>query len=203
MKNLIIKEVEFQSNKLTAISENGKIYVSVSSVCDNLDMSKNLKDAQVKKIQNEELLKGASKLTHLKTNGGIQETLVIELDYLPAWLFKINPARFDEKLKEKLMIYQLKAKDILADAFFGKREKEIPLLPEDKDWALKRINDRLNQAKELEEEIYPVIKFLEKIYEEIEGIAKIKREATFREFKNFKTPEKYDASKEKLPILQK
>lgn len=101
------------------------------------------------------------------------------------------------------MIYQLKAKDILADAFFGKREKEIPLLPEDKDWALKRINDRLNQAKELEEEIYPVIKFLEKIYEEIEGIAKIKREATFREFKNFKTPEKYDASKEKLPILQK
>ncbi|RGY66655.1 hypothetical protein DXA30_02565 [Fusobacterium ulcerans] len=203
MKNLIIKEVEFQSNKLTAISENGKIYVSVSSVCDNLGMSKNLKDAQVKKIQNEELLKGASKLTHLKTNGGIQETLVIELDYLPAWLFKINPARFDEKLKEKLMIYQLKAKDILADAFFGKREKEIPLLPEDKDWALKRINDRLNQAKELEEEIYPVIKFLEKIYEEIEGIAKIKREATFREFKNFKTPEKYDASKEKLPILQK
>lgn len=203
MKNLIIKEVEFQSNKLTAISENGKIYVSVSSVCDNLGMNKNLKDAQVKKIQNEELLKGASKLTHLKTNGGIQETLVIELDYLPAWLFKINPARFDEKLKEKLMIYQLKAKDILADAFFGKREKEIPLLPEDKDWALKRINDRLNQAKELEEEIYPVIKFLEKIYEEIEGIAKIKREATFREFKNFKTPEKYDASKEKLPILQK
>lgn len=203
MKNLIIKEVEFQSNKLTAISENGKIYVSVSSVCDNLGMSKNLKDAQVKKIQNEELLKGASKLTHLKTNGGIQETLVIELDYLPAWLFKINPARFDEKLKEKLMIYQLKAKDILADAFFGKREKEIPLLPEDKDWALKRINDRLNQAKELEEEIYPAIKFLEKIYEEIEGIAKIKREATFREFKNFKTPEKYDASKEKLPILQK
>lgn len=203
MKNLIIKEVEFQSNKLTAISENGKIYVSVSSVCDNLGMSKNLKDAQVKKIQNEELLKGASKLTHLKTNGGIQETLVIELDYLPAWLFKINPARFDEKLKEKLMIYQLKAKDVLSDAFFGKREKEIPLLPEDKDWALKRINDRLNQAKELEEEIYPVIKFLEKIYEEIEGIAKIKREATFREFKNFKTPEKYDASKEKLPILQK
>lgn len=203
MKNLIIKEVEFQSNKLTAISENGKIYVSVSSVCDNLGMSKNLKDAQVKKIQNEELLKGASKLTHLKTNGGIQETLVIELDYLPAWLSKINPARFDEKLKEKLMIYQLKAKDILADAFFGKREKEIPLLPEDKDWALKRINDRLNQAKELEEEIYPAIKFLEKIYEEIEGIAKIKREATFREFKNFKTPEKYDASKEKLPILQK
>lgn len=203
MKNLIIKEVEFQSNKLTAISENGKIYVSVSSVCDNLGMSKNLKDAQVKKIQNEELLKGASKLTHLKTNGGIQETLVIELDYLPAWLFKINPARFDEKLKEKLMIYQLKAKDILADAFFGKREEEIPLLPEDKDWALKRINDRLNQAKELEEEIYPAIKFLEKIYEEIEGIAKIKREATFREFKNFKTPEKYDASKEKLPILQK
>ena len=201
MNNLVVKEVEFQKNKLTAIFENGKIYVSVSSVCDNLGMSKNLKDAQVKKIQNEELLRTASKLTRLKTSTGLKETLVIELDYLPAWLFKINPARFDEGLKKKLMIYQLKAKDVLAEAFFGKRKEEIPLLPEDKDWGLKRIHDRVDQAKEIEKQIYSLIKFLEPIYEEIEAISKMKRESVYREFKRFKTDEGYDASKEKLPLV--
>lgn len=200
MNDLIIKEVDFQENKIIAINENGKIYVSVSSVCDNLGMSKNLKDVQVKKIQNEELLKGASKLTHLKTKGGIQETLVIELDYLPAWLFKINPARFDKELKEKLMIYQLKAKDVLSDAFFGKREDEITLLPEDKDWALKRIHDRADQAKILEGQASHIIGKLQKIYKEIAGVADLKKRTIGNSFLNFKE-EGYDASKEKLPVI--
>lgn len=202
MNDLIMKEVEFQGNKIIAICEDGKIYVVIKRICENLGMDKSQSDYQIQKIQKDGLLEGACRNKHLKTNGGIQESLIMELDYLPAWLFKINPARFDEELKEKLMFYQLKEKDVLADAFFGKRKDEIPLLPEDKDWGLKRIHDRADQAKEIEKELYPVIKFLESIYEEIEGIAKIKKDSIFREFKNFKTDEKYDASKEKLPSLE-
>ena len=122
MNELITKEVEFQGEKIVSVIENEKIYVSVKSVCENLGMTKNQADTQVRKIKNDEILKGASKLSHLNTRGGIQEALMIELDYLPAWLFKINPARFDESLKRKLIIYQLKAKDVLAEAFLGKRE---------------------------------------------------------------------------------
>ena len=120
--NELVKEVEFQGEKIVSVIENKKIYVSVKSVCENLGMTKNQADTQVRKIKNDEILKGASKLSHLNTRGGIQEALMIELDYLPAWLFKINPARFDENLKRKLIIYQLKAKDVLAEAFLGKRE---------------------------------------------------------------------------------
>ena len=120
--NELVKEVEFQGEKIVSVIENKKIYVSVKSVCENLGMTKNQADTQVRKIKNDEILKGASKLSHLNTRGGIQEALMIELDYLPAWLFKINPARFDESLKRKLIIYQLKAKDVLAEAFLGKRE---------------------------------------------------------------------------------
>lgn len=120
--NDLVKEVEFQGEKIVSKIENEKIYVSVKSVCENLGMTKNQADTQVRKIKNDEILKGASKLSHLNTRGGIQEALMIELDYLPAWLFKINPARFDENLKRKLIIYQLKAKDVLAEAFLGKRE---------------------------------------------------------------------------------
>ena len=119
--NDLVKEVEFQGEKIVSKIENEKIYVSVKSVCENLGMTKNQADTQVRKIKNDEILKGASKLSHLNTRGGIQEALMIELDYLPAWLFKINPARFDENLKRKLIIYQLKAKDVLAEAFLGKK----------------------------------------------------------------------------------
>ena len=202
MKNLVTKEVEFQGNKILAILKSGKIYVAVKRICEIFKMT----DGQIKnqrlKLQEDELLKGGLITVPLATNGGMQETLVVELNYFPIWLAKINPARFDGELKKLLFNYQLWAKDILADAFFGKRKDEIPLLPEDKDWGIKRMYDRLDQAKILEEELYPVIKFLESVYEEVEGIAKIKREATFREFKRFKTPENYDAAKEKLPSLE-
>lgn len=85
------KKVKFNGKELIAIMENEKIYVSVKNICNNLGMSKNLSDTQIKKINNDELLKGASKLTHLETNGGLQQVLVLELDYLPIWLAKMNP----------------------------------------------------------------------------------------------------------------
>ena len=120
--NDLVKEVEFQGEKIVSKIENEKIYVSVKSVCENLGMTRGQINNQSVKLKNDELLKGALKFVPLSTNGGIQDTLMIELDYLPAWLFKINPARFDESLKRKLIIYQLKAKDVLAEAFLGKRE---------------------------------------------------------------------------------
>lgn len=118
---LIKKEVEFQGSKILGIMEKGKIYVSIKAVCNALGMSKGQYDDQLRKVNDDELLKGAVKLQYLDTNGGKQEVLVIELDYLPIWLVKINPSRFNDDLKQKLLTYQLKAKDVLAEAFLGKR----------------------------------------------------------------------------------
>lgn len=57
----------------------------------------------------------------LPTDGGIKEVFCIRHDFIPLWLAKIS---ITEKTREerpefarKLMQYQLKAKDILADAF--------------------------------------------------------------------------------------
>ena len=121
MDNLIVKEVCFKNKKIRAIEENGKIYVSIKNVCDNLGMDLKQHKAQKLKIRNDELLKGGIKLYPLESKGGIQETMLLELDYLPIWLAKINPARFSDELKKELMDYQLKAKDVLAEAFLGKR----------------------------------------------------------------------------------
>lgn len=121
MDNLIMKEVCFKNKKIRAIEENGKVYVAVKDICDNLGMNGNQFKVQRDKINNDEFLKGGRKFSPLESNGGIQETMLLELDYLPIWLAKINPARFSDELKKELMDYQLKAKDVLAEAFLGKR----------------------------------------------------------------------------------
>ena len=129
MKNEI-REIRFDGKEIITTQMNGKIYVAVKSVCDNLEMNANQFKNQKDKINIDELLKGGRKFAPLMTNGGIQEVMMLELDYLPIWLAKINPSRFSDELKEKLMLYQLKAKDILADEFLGKRKKEQPRLIE-------------------------------------------------------------------------
>ncbi|MGL5935833.1 MAG: phage antirepressor N-terminal domain-containing protein, partial [Cetobacterium sp.] len=53
-----VKEVEFDGKKILGIMENGKIYVSVKAVCNGLGMSKGQYDAQLRKVNGDELLKG-------------------------------------------------------------------------------------------------------------------------------------------------
>ena len=117
---LQVKEVRFNGERITAIRESGKIYVSIKSVCRNLGMNKSQADYQIQKVQNDELLDSACYFKHLEINGITQKGLMLELDYLPIWLAKINPSRFSEELKKQLIEYQLKAKDVLADEFLGK-----------------------------------------------------------------------------------
>ena len=114
--NLIVKEVEFNGNSLLAVKnkDNDKIYVGVNWVCDGLGLDAR---RQKEKVQKHEVFsKGVSTLP-LPSNGGEQDTLVIELDFLPLWLSNINPKLVGNEVKEKLIQYQLKAKDILAKAF--------------------------------------------------------------------------------------
>nr|DAS17733.1 MAG TPA: hypothetical protein [Caudoviricetes sp.] len=143
-ENKNVREIKFDGKSIVTVLIGNKVYVSIKSICKNLGMDKNLSDTQIKKINKDELLKGASKLTHLKTNGGTQQVLMIELDYLPIWLAKINPSRFTEELKEQLLNYQLRAKDVLADEFLGKRklENKVRYEPE-----LNEIEDRSKRIR--------------------------------------------------------
>lgn len=77
---------------------------------------------QIKNIKKDMVFeKEGSNQIPLPTDGGIKEVFCIRHDFVPLWLAKIQ---ITEKTREerpdfarKLMQYQLKAKDILADAF--------------------------------------------------------------------------------------
>ena len=124
MKNeLVIKEVNFNGDNLMAVQDdsNGKVYVGVSWVCNGIGFEKGQKDRQVKNVQSDIVIKQGC----VKFDAGVfdeyNDTLAIELDYLPIWLAKISITPKMQKenpiVTEKLVNYQLKAKDVLAQAF--------------------------------------------------------------------------------------
>lgn len=125
MSNIIPKQVEFNGDILLAIKEEdiGKIYVAVKHICDALGLNENQRRTQYIKTQEDIVVSRGVKKFSLPTNGGFQETYCIELDFLPLWLAKINANIIpNESVQEKLIEYQLKAKDVLAAAFLPQQK---------------------------------------------------------------------------------
>lgn len=130
-QELITKEVDFYGDEIMCVQDvsTGKIYVGVSWICNGIGLSKAQKDNQVQKIQKDLALK----IGCLKFQAGVfddnNETISLELDYLPLWLAKISITQKmqDENpiLANKLLNYQLNAKDVLAKAFIKPKEVNI------------------------------------------------------------------------------
>lgn len=135
MNKLIVKNVNVLGDSIMAAKDSeGNIWAGVNYFCKALGMSKGQRDRQVQNVQSDETLKrGASKL-----EAGVfdndNETVVIKIEYVPLWLTKIKiteKTRIEHpELAEKLFEYQLKAKDILAEAFFPKKENIPMTIPE-------------------------------------------------------------------------
>lgn len=122
MNELQIKKVPFMGTDLMAARDaDGQIWAGVSYICKGIGLSKNEKDRQVKNVQADRVLSRGC----VKFDAGVfdpnNETIAVKLDFIPLWLAKISitPTMEAEtpELAEKLMEYQLKAKDVLAAAF--------------------------------------------------------------------------------------
>lgn len=91
MNGLAVKDVQFNGATLRAAQDaENIIWVGVRWVCQGLDFSRGQINRQISNIQTDELLsKGCTKF-----DAGVfdenNETLALQLDYLPAWLFKIK-----------------------------------------------------------------------------------------------------------------
>lgn len=126
MDKLIAKEVEFNGDILKAAQDpDGNIWVGARWVCEAIGLDDNRIKYERRKMQTDSVIsKGVQNFT-LLTNGGNQNVMCLQLDYLPLWLAKISitPTMRKEMpgIAEKLVAYQLKAKDVLAAAFLEKK----------------------------------------------------------------------------------
>ena len=131
MNDLIVKNVDVLGDSIMAAKGlDGYIYAGVSYFCNALGMSKGQKDRQVTNVRSDEVLKRGC----LKLEAGVldpnNETIALRIDFIPLWLAKINITEKTRQERpdfaEKLLGYQLKAKDILANAFIDKKSAENP-----------------------------------------------------------------------------
>lgn len=137
MNDLVVKNVDmFGDNVIAAQDEDGVIWAGVKWFCEGLGLSEGQRQRQTTNIGEDIVLrKGVANLL-LPTNGGKQEVLCLKLDFIPLWLAKISitPSMKENKpeLVDKLVKYQLKAKDVLAAAFLpqysSNNEKRIESL---------------------------------------------------------------------------
>jgi len=156
-KEMEIMEVDFLGDDITVVKMNdtGKIYVGLKWIVQtSIGMSEGQWQSYTRKIQHDIVLsKGIANL-QLPTKGGNQKALCCELDFLPLMLAKISITpdmkNNHEEVVDKLIQYQLKAKDILAEAFFGKKQdwdKQRFIAKHDRTKMTDKIKEELNNPK--------------------------------------------------------
>lgn len=130
MNGLTVRDIEFNGATIKAAQDiNNIIWVGVKWICDGIGLSEGQIKNERKRLREDLVLSKGGRNFVLPTNGGNQEVLCIELDYLPLWLAKISITpkmkENNPELVEKLITYQLKAKDVLASAFLKKQESAM------------------------------------------------------------------------------
>lgn len=156
MNDMIVKSVDVMGDCIMAAKDNdGNIWVGVRWVCDAIGMTEGQMKRQIKNIQKDIAFKGSGSNLLLNKGSGEREVFCIKIDYIPLWLAKIT---ITDKTREerpefadKLLEYQLKAKDILAAAFIPQNsnalmtaQKQIQLLAQGN----VELNEKIDKVKE-------------------------------------------------------
>lgn len=153
MNDLVIKEVNFNGANLIGVLKEGKIYTPLRKFCEFLGVDFNGQHQRIRR--DETLVKGVCKI-HIPSEGGSQETLTLEISFLPLWLTGIKSQQCREEIRQNLLSFKLEAKEVLASAFLGKRALETKEGIR-KDWMIERMREDLNKAEEIETKIYKEI----------------------------------------------
>lgn len=129
MNELEVRKVPFMGTELMAARDNdGQIWAGVRWMCHGIGLSKAQSKTQVEKINEDTVLSKGVGNFRLPTNGGMQDSFCLKLDYVPLWLAKIaitpRMERETPELAARLEQYQLKAKDVLAAAFLPQSRQQ-------------------------------------------------------------------------------
>lgn len=119
------KQVFFYDDEITAVliqlQNERKIYVPIRPICEYLGLDWS---AQTRRIHRDPVLtKWATFIAITATNpeeaqkGGNPNMLCLPLDYLNGFLFGISAARVKPELRERVILYQERCYQVLAEAF--------------------------------------------------------------------------------------
>ncbi|MCP4419739.1 MAG: hypothetical protein GY805_24270 [Chloroflexi bacterium] len=109
------KSVLFRDDKITAVIVNGRVYVPLRSICNNLGVAW---PAQRKRILRDAVLSEEMTPVIVTITGTGQkvETQCLPLEYLNGWLFGINASRVADAVRPSLIAYQKECYTVLYEA---------------------------------------------------------------------------------------
>lgn len=115
-----IELVPFHGDQLAGIrGQDGKNYVVVKRICENLGADFSGQLAKLKKT----CWAGIRLIPTPDERGRLQEHAVIAVDLLPMWLATIHPGKVAPEIRAKIELYQIEAADVLARHFMGEQPK--------------------------------------------------------------------------------
>lgn len=156
MSDLMVEPVDVLGDTIMAAKDDENvIWVGINYFCQGLDMEKKQRDYQVEKVKADKTLKRGCRKFPAGVFDIANEGYALRLDFIPMWLAKITITKKMEQdhpeLADKLLEYQLKAKDILAAAFLPKQTK-LPTEPmellELHYQALKKVDSKVDKAEQ-------------------------------------------------------
>jgi hypothetical protein len=135
-KNVKVKSIKFDGTELLGVkTEDGRVYMGLNKFLEEIGFKDkaNQQYQRNKLVEDATVKMGITTLILTDNIGRDQETFVIELEMIPTAMIKFNPDDLHKKSKalteqekisfrEKLMKYQAKAKDVLAEEFLGDTE---------------------------------------------------------------------------------
>jgi len=151
--NLILKKVEFNGVELIGVQiSDGRIFSPVKKICDDLGLEHS---SQLQRIKRDDFIIDGLFTLNLPSNGGIQRTSCLDIEYLPNFLTGINTILCKPEIQPVLKEFKKKAKEVLAAAFIKKELVQQPqqLITDPLTILsmsineLKKTNDRVNQVE--------------------------------------------------------
>lgn len=107
--------IPFEGVNLVSVKDEktGDVYVALKPIVEGLGLSWKGQWKKLKRLKEE---KGISfKTIPLETRGGTQETIMINLYHLPAFLYSLHPSRTKPELREKLVKFQIQTTKVIND----------------------------------------------------------------------------------------
>jgi hypothetical protein len=116
-----ITTVDFHGQAIIAATIDGKPFVPMKPICDNIGLAWN---AQFERIKRHPVMNTCIRMTRIQMPGDDQsrEVVCLPLGMLNGWLFGVDVNRVKADLREKLMDYQRECFDVLFQHFMPRME---------------------------------------------------------------------------------
>lgn len=118
-----IQDFNFDGDSIGILVKDNQPFFSVPSICNSMGLDV---ESQRQLIERDAVLSSVACIIQgVARNGKKRELSCLPLEYLNGWLFKINPSRYTDYTKEKIIQYQKECYRVLHDHFFP-ASKELP-----------------------------------------------------------------------------